>query len=124
MKTTLMLSQSDHMRAVGARLRRLAAALGLTLTELAQAMGYSKQTLNGWLNGEGYPHNHAVYKLCRTYGVTYDYLFLGDWSQLPAGLALKLEPGLGRSPGGAAGPDPAGGENCGLALVGVAPEKG
>ncbi len=105
-----MLSQSDHMRAVGARLRRLAGALGLSLTELAAVMGYSKQTLNGWLNGEGYPHNHAVYRLCRTYGVTFDYLFLGDWSQLPAGLAVKLEPGLGRSPADPQELDPVGGE--------------
>jgi transcriptional regulator with XRE-family HTH domain len=87
-------------------------------------MGYSKQTLNGWLNGEGYPHNHAVYKLCRTYRVTFDYLFLGDWSQLPAGLALKLEPELGRQPAKFQEPDPAGGESHRLTLVGVAPEKG
>ena len=111
MKATLMLSQSDHMRAVGARLRRLAAALGLTLTELAAAMGYSKQTLNGWLNGDGYPHDYAVYSLCRTYGVTYDYLFLGDWSQLPAGLAVKLEPGLEQPLVGPREPGPVGGEN-------------
>jgi transcriptional regulator with XRE-family HTH domain len=106
-----MLSQSDHMRAVGARLRRLAEALGISLTEMAQAMGYSKQTLNGWLQGQGYPHNYAVYRLCRTYGVTFDYLFLGDWSQLPAGLALKLEPGLGRPQAGLQAVDLVGGEN-------------
>lgn len=89
-----ILSESDHRRQVGARLRRMLDALDLTYTQAGEIMGTSKQTLNGWMKGEGYPNWYGIYRLNKAYRVTYDYLFLGDWSQLPAALADKVRPEL------------------------------
>lgn len=87
-----LLAQSDHRAAVGNRLRRLIKAIGMKYTEAADIMRVSKQTLNGWMKGDGYPDQYGVYCLCRVHKVNYDYLFLGDWTQLPSWLADKLKP--------------------------------
>lgn len=80
------------MRQVGARLRRTLDALGLSYVEAAELMGKSKQTLNGWMAGEGYPDCYSVYRLSRAAKVTFDWLFLGDWSELPSSLKEKVAP--------------------------------
>jgi len=108
-----MLSNHDHMKAVGSRLRRLAAALDLQLVDMAKEMGCTKQTLNGWLKGEGYPNDYMVYRLCRIHRVNFDYLFLGDWSQLPAKVAARLEPGFAALEAGPEAPGPSRNENPG-----------
>jgi transcriptional regulator with XRE-family HTH domain len=108
-----MLTASDHQKAVGARLRRLATALGLRPVDLAREMGCSKQTVNSYFNGVVYPNDYGIYRLCRLHHINYDYLYLGDWSQLPAAVAAKLEPEFLRSLGDVPGSGPAGGENSG-----------
>jgi transcriptional regulator with XRE-family HTH domain len=108
-----MLTASDHQKAVGARLRRLATALGLRPVDLAREMGCSKQTINSYFNGVVYPNDYGIYRLCRLHHINYDYLYLGDWSQLPVAVATKLEPEFLRSLGDAPGPGPADDENSG-----------
>jgi transcriptional regulator with XRE-family HTH domain len=108
-----MLTASDHQKAVGARLRRLATALGLRPVDLAREMGCSKQTVNSYFNGVVYPNDYGIYRLCRLHHINYDYLYLGDWSQLPVAVAAKLEPDFLRSLGDVPGSGPAGGENPG-----------
>jgi transcriptional regulator with XRE-family HTH domain len=106
-----MLTASDHQKSVGARLRRLANALGLRPVDLAREMGCSKQTVNSYFNGEVYPNDYGIYRLCRLHRINYDYLYLGDWSQLPAVVAQKLEPEFLKSPVDAPGSGPTGGGN-------------
>jgi transcriptional regulator with XRE-family HTH domain len=108
-----MLTASDHQKAVGARLRRLATALGLRPVDLAREMGCSKQTINSYFNGTVYPNDYGIYRLCRLHHINYDYLYLGDWSQLPVAVATKLEPDFLRSLGDAPGSDPADDESSG-----------
>lgn len=86
-----ILSQSEHQAAVGARLRRVIDLLGMSYKQAADLMGVQKQTVNGWMAGEGYPNWYGLYRLNRAKGVTYDFLFLGDWSGLPAKLAIQMD---------------------------------
>jgi transcriptional regulator with XRE-family HTH domain len=112
-QASTMLTASDHQKAVGARLRRLATALGLRPVDLAREMGCSKQTINSYFNGVVYPNDYGIYRLCRLHHVNYDYLYLGDWSQLPAAVARKLEPEFLRSLGDVPGSGPADDESSG-----------
>lgn len=89
---TPILSVSDHKKIVGHRLRRALDALGVSQVAAAELMGGTKQSVNDWLAGRHYPAAYAVYRLHKLKGITYDWLFLGDWSQLPAWLADKLRP--------------------------------
>lgn len=86
-----ILAQSDHQKVVGSRLRRVIGMLGMSYVEAADLMATSKQTLNGWMKGENYPNWYGVYRLHRAKGVTYDFLFLGDWSGLPQKLAAQMD---------------------------------
>lgn len=78
----LLLAQGDHMRAVGARLRRLIDALGIQYVEAAADMGIPKNQIGNWMRGEAYPRPYNLYLFCRKRGVSCDYVLLGD----PAGL--------------------------------------
>jgi len=88
---TLIIAQSDHQRAVGARLRRLLELLDLAQTEAAELMGVSKQSLNNWLRGDSYPPAYPIYRLCRARGVDFNFIMLGDWGALRSSLATVLE---------------------------------
>ena len=93
-----LLAKSDYYITAGSRLRRMIDAMSLSYTEAAVIMGVSKQTLNGYMAGEGPPSAYALFRLCRLKKANFDWVFLGDWTQLPAGLAAKLAPDLGPSP--------------------------
>lgn len=86
-----ILSQSEHQQVVGSRLRRVIGMLNMSFVEAAALMNVSKQTFNDWLKGNSYPNIYGVYRLQRAKGVTYDYLFLGDWSGLPTKLAAEMD---------------------------------
>ncbi len=88
---TAILSQSDHRVAVGARLRKVIDLLGMPYTEAAELMGVSKQVLRNWMAGEHYPSPYSIYRLCRTRGIDFDYVFLGNWDGLPHHLARALD---------------------------------
>lgn len=88
---TAILTQSEHQAVVGSRLRRVIDMLGMSYVEAAELMNTSKQTFNGWMKGDSYPNCYGIYRLQRAKGVTYDYLFLGDWSGLPAKLASQMD---------------------------------
>jgi transcriptional regulator with XRE-family HTH domain len=79
----LILSQSDHVRAVGDRLRRIIRALGIRQVEAAADMGIPKNHLGNWLRGDAYPRQYQLYRFCRIRGITADYILLGDPSGLP-----------------------------------------
>lgn len=90
METTI-LSHTDHKRAVGVRLRKIIDLLGMPYTEAADLMGVSKQVLRNWMAGDSYPAHYALYKLCRSRGIDFDYIFLGQWDHLPYHLAKALD---------------------------------
>lgn len=89
MKTS-HLTINDHRRQVGYNLRQVIAALGITQVEAAGVMGVPKNQLGNWLRGEAYPRHYEVYLFCRRYGVTADWIYLGDPSGLPGRIAEPL----------------------------------
>ena len=94
---TAILSKSDHMKAVGARLRQLIDALGISYVEAAKDMGIPKNHLGNWMRGDAYPLHYEIYRFARIRGVNLDWVFLGDPSGLPQRVFAKL-PGLGQEP--------------------------
>lgn len=86
-----ILSQADHRRAAGARLRRLLELLDLSQVEAAEIMGVTKQQVNNWLRGDAYPTHYALYRLSRLRGIDFNYVLGGDWSALPTRIGQQLE---------------------------------
>ncbi|GEN14722.1 hypothetical protein NCH01_11530 [Neoasaia chiangmaiensis] len=86
-----ILSLSDYQVTCGHRLRRAIELLGMAFTEAAAIMGVSKGVLNHWMSGNHPIQPYALYRLSRARNVTFDYVFLGDWSGLPHHLASQLE---------------------------------
>jgi transcriptional regulator with XRE-family HTH domain len=79
-----------HQEAVGARLKQVISALGLSAAEAARQMAVSPQRLNGWLSGA---HPAPIYHLalfCRLQPVTLDWLVLGESRGLPYDTAVRL----------------------------------
>ena len=90
METPLM-PQSEHQVACGFRLRRLIDACEISYVRAAADMGVSKQRLGNWMRGDNYPELYALYRFARLRGVNTDYVFLGDWTNLPQRVAEKLQ---------------------------------
>lgn len=88
---TAILTQSDHQRAAGDRLRRLIKLLGMSYVEAAETMNVSKHVLNHWMSGNHPIQPYPLYRLCRSKGVNFDYVFLGDWSSLPHRMGREIE---------------------------------
>ena len=85
-----ILSESDHRRACGFRLRQLIKALGLKQVQAAEDMGIPKNHLGNWLRGDAYPKQYEMYRFCRIRGVDMDWVFLGDPSGLPHWVAENI----------------------------------
>jgi transcriptional regulator with XRE-family HTH domain len=94
-----VLPASEHRVQVGLRLRDALKAANMQNVEAARVMGVSKQSISEWIAGRGYPPQYGCYLLHKMTGITYDWLFLGDWSALPARLADKLKPEIGPGSG-------------------------
>lgn len=88
---TAILTQADHQRASGERLRRLIKLLGISYVEAAELMNVSKHVLNHWMQGNHPIQPYSLYRLCRAKGANFDYVFLGDWSALPHRMGRELE---------------------------------
>lgn len=93
-----ILTPNDYQRACGERLRHVIELLGLSFKEAAELMNVSKHVLNHWMKGNHPIAPYAAYRLCRSRGVTFDYIFLGDWSSLPHKLARVFEQELALDP--------------------------
>ena len=105
-----ILPLAEHKLACGNRLRLLIDMLKLSYVEAASLMGVSKNVLRNWMAGENYPQPYALYRLCRSRGVNFDYVFLGDWSSLPHSLGQALDARLQPSTAGLSAPAPKDGE--------------
>lgn len=86
-----ILNITDYQATCGHRLRRVIELLGMTFTEAANIMGISKGVLNHWMSGNNPIQPYALYRLSRSRGITFDYIFLGVWSGLPHHLAAQIE---------------------------------
>ncbi|NVN44825.1 helix-turn-helix transcriptional regulator [Asaia siamensis] len=86
-----ILNLTDYQAACGYRLRRVIELLDLTFTDAAKIMGISKGVLNHWMAGNNPIQPYALYRLSRSRGITFDYIFLGNWSGLPHLLAAQIE---------------------------------
>lgn len=47
---------------------------GLTQEEAAMDLGVSQKTLSNWENGVTYPDAKAIDRICKFYGVSYDFI--------------------------------------------------
>ena len=84
------IGSSDHQVRSGKRLRGVIKAIGLRFTEAADIMGVTKHVLNHWMEGSNPIQPYPLYRLSRAKSVTFDYIFLGDWSNLPHWIAEAL----------------------------------
>lgn len=75
---------------IGYRMRVLREALGLKPSEIADMLGIERTYWSRFENGTR-PVTPVVQALLRQrFGVSLDYLILGDWSHLPHDLALRM----------------------------------
>jgi transcriptional regulator with XRE-family HTH domain len=76
--------------AIGHRLGLFREALGLTAAQLCREIGLAENTWSQWEIGKRNPDKLYIYKLVDTYGVTLDWIYLGNPAGLPYQLASKL----------------------------------
>ena len=86
-----VLPTSDFQHDSGRRLRWLISKLGLKQTQAADIMGVSKHVLRNWLAGDNPVQPYPLYRLCRSRGVDFNFVYLGDWTHLPYELAKAAE---------------------------------
>ena len=72
------------------RLRASQEALGLKSAEVCRMTGIKPNTYSQWLGAKGRPQLDEAMRLCDTFGYTLDWIYFGDPSGLPMGLASKL----------------------------------
>lgn len=77
----------DNLRAIGARLRAVRLALGLTQKDLYEPLGVKAATWNHWESGKRLPDPLVMAKLKEMHGISMDWIYAGDPSALPFSLA-------------------------------------
>ena len=82
--------QRDPNNEMGARLRLLRAALGLSQVELCRHIGINAAAWNNVETGDNRIGLDNALQLCRTLGVTLDWIYRGDVSGLPQSLAAEI----------------------------------
>jgi len=75
--------------AISARLIATRHALGLSQVELCRRTGIATNTYNMWEKGNGRPELDKAFLLCETFGLTLDWIYRGDATGLPYGIASK-----------------------------------
>jgi len=88
-----MVKTSPDMRTVDAvarRLRVLRKALGLQQAQIADRADIKRNAYNQYDKGGRALTLAPALKLCETFGVTLDWLFRGDLTGLPHGLAVDI----------------------------------
>lgn len=105
-------ARDSSPRSIAGRLIATREALGLNQRQFCTRAKIASNTYNQWEKGKR-PGLDEALKLCGTYKLTLDWIYLGDPSCLPYALALKLQDTSDPS-------DPESSENK---LVTTAPEK-
>ena len=63
-----MIDEKSYNKAVAMNLRRLMYEKGVTQAELAKALGFSKQSVSQWMNGQYLPRMKKIDKICEYLG--------------------------------------------------------
>jgi transcriptional regulator with XRE-family HTH domain len=75
---------------IGHRLKILRLTLGLTPSEISDRLNIKRVYWSRFENGKRAVSDIAAAALVHRYGVTLDWLILGDWSKLPHDLATSM----------------------------------
>ena len=59
-----MIDEKTYNKTVAANLRRIMYERGVTGTDMANALGFTKQSVSHWMNGEHLPRMNKVDKIC------------------------------------------------------------
>lgn len=76
---------------IGKRLVAMHNALGITQADVCRAIDLTSGRYNQYVTGKRLLTLDVAVRLVATYGVTLDWLFLGDVSALPVRLHQKLQ---------------------------------
>jgi transcriptional regulator with XRE-family HTH domain len=63
-----MIDEKAYNKAVAMNLRRIMYERGITQAELANALGFSKQSVSQWMNGKFLPRMTKIDKICAYLG--------------------------------------------------------
>lgn len=80
----------SEVQGIARRLKAAREAMGITAAELCRRTGIAPNTYSQWEAAKGRPELDQAKKLCKSLRWTLDYIYLGDPSGLPHGLAVKL----------------------------------
>lgn len=75
---------------VGERLALVREALGLRAIDICRELNVGENTYSQWESGRSRPNLDDAIRFCRRYGVTLDWLFLGDISGVNFSLAQNI----------------------------------
>ena len=87
METT---AQERTVEAIARRLIATRHALGLNQRQLCERAGVAPNTYNQWERAKGRPDIDGALLLCDAFGLTLDWIYRGEMSALPHGIAVKL----------------------------------
>ena len=79
--------QGNDKAAVGHRLVLTRMVLAKRPVDLCATMRWSQQQLSGWEHGNAFPPHYEMSKLAGRYGVSLDWVYLGNMSNMPLHLA-------------------------------------
>ena len=80
-----MMDEKTYNRMVAANLRRLMYEKGVNGTDMAKALGFTKQSVSHWMNGEHLPRMNKLDKIC-------DYLGCKRSELIEVNTGRKTEP--------------------------------
>ena len=79
------------IEAIAGRLKATRLAVGLKAGEFCRRAGIPQNTYSQYENGKGRPSLDFALKICDTYGVTLDWIYLGNSGALPHALAMEIQ---------------------------------
>ena len=60
----MMMDEKTYNKAVATNMRRIMYERGVTQTDMARALGYSKQSISQWMNGQYLPRMDKIDRIC------------------------------------------------------------
>lgn len=88
---SMAVAHAESTAAIARRLKATREALGYpTQNEFAKALGVDRSSYNLFENGKRRLTNDVALKMRRKFGISLDWIFCGEVSQLPVGLIAKL----------------------------------
>lgn len=74
---------AEELKAIGMRLKAARLALGLSQKEVYEALGVGASTWHHWESGKRTPDPLVMAKLQKLHGISLDWIFAADPSNLP-----------------------------------------